>query len=272
MHINKNLFAFPDLPQGRAHSRDLEHRKWLDQPQPNDQIRQQAPTSTKAGTRAPNIPLATPVDKRTNGKVPKNKALIGGDCSAEVTAARRDMARVREGDPLPENAANCEHIAIIQKHVARQVVQTLHEMGVQDPELEVHDWTSGHFRTVLQFAAACDFANLPLQWNNDQVIAFLDMIDAKHYAVTIIDAFWGNLKRIAKALGKSVTKGQRMYFEAVRDNGKSAKDDRLPVSRELLIQLCAGADQVLKGVQPKTGQGYLHVRMGFLHEVERICG
>ena len=96
-------------------------------------------------------------------------------------------------------------------------------MGIQDPELEVHDWTLGHFSTVLQFVVACDFADLPLQWNHDQVIAFLDMIDTKHYAVTTIDAFWGNLKRIAKALGKSVTKGQCMFFKAVRDNGKSAK-------------------------------------------------
>ena len=54
-----------------------------------------------------------------------------------------------------------------------------------------------------------------------------------------------------------------MYFEAVRDNGKSAKDDRLPVSRELLIQLCAGAGASTHGFQPKTGQGHLHVRMGF---------
>ena len=62
-------------------------------------------------------------------KVPKNKALIGDNRSAEVTATRRDMARVREGDPLPESVANCEHIAIVQKHIARKVVQTLARDG-----------------------------------------------------------------------------------------------------------------------------------------------
>ena len=173
------------------------------------------------------------------------------------------MARVREGDPLSESIANCEHIAIIQKHIALKVVKTLRDMGVQDPELEIHNWTPGCFGTVLQFVAACDLADLPLEWNHKQVIAFLDMINAKHYAVTTIDAFWGNLKWIGKALGKNVTKGQHMYFEAVRDNGKTAKDDRLPVSRELLIQLCAGADKVLTGFNQKLAKAIFMSAWGF---------
>ena len=136
-------------------------------------------------------------------------------------------------------------------------------MGVNEPELEVHDWTPGRFGTVLQFTAACDLAELPLEWNPEQIIAFLDMIDAKHYAMTTIDAFWGNLKRIGKALNKNVTKGQWMYFEAVWDNGKSTKDDRLPVSRELLIQLCARADKMLKGFNKKWAKAIFMSTFGF---------
>ena len=43
--------------------------------------------------------VATTLDKKPNGEVSKARSLIGKDCSAEVTAARQDMARVKEGDP-----------------------------------------------------------------------------------------------------------------------------------------------------------------------------
>ena len=79
-------------------------------------------------------------------------------------------------------------------------------MGIHQPELEVHDWTPGKFDTVPQFAAVCELADLLLAWGHDQIIAFLNMIDTKHYAVTTIDAFWSSLKRIGKAVGKDTTK------------------------------------------------------------------
>ena len=181
----------------------------------------------------------------------------------EVTAARWDMARVREGDPLPESIVNCKHIAVVQKHVALKVVQTLQDMGVGEPKLEVHDWTPGSFRTVLQFAVACDLTKLPLEWNHKEITTFLDMIDAKHYAVTTIDTFWGNLKRIGRAMNKNVTKGQHMYFEVVHDNGKTAKDNRLPVSHELLTQLCTGVDRVLTGFNRKLAKAIFMSAWGF---------
>ena len=173
------------------------------------------------------------------------------------------MAKVAEGDPLPPCILNCEHIAVVPTQVALQAADILTKLGVNQPQLEIHNWTAGHFGTALQFKSACDLHKLPLEWNHEQIIAFLDVIDYRHYAVAMIDSFWSNLKRIGKILGKSTTKGQRMYFEAVRDNGKAIKDDRLPVSRKLLVQLIDAADVVFTGFNRKLAKAMFISAWGF---------
>ena len=61
------------------------------------------------------------MDQGRNGKV--SKTSVREDCTAEVTAAHRDMAKVLNRDPLPTSIVNCEHIAVVQKHVAKKVTE-----------------------------------------------------------------------------------------------------------------------------------------------------
>ena len=62
-----------------------------------------------------------------------------------------------------------------------------------------------------------------------------------------------------------------MYFKAVRDNGKTAKDDHLPVSRELLIQLCAGANKVFMGFNKKLGKAIFISTWGFCMRLSKFA-
>ena len=56
----------------------LNIKKQLDQPQSNGQVLQQTPTSTKTGTRAPNVPLATPVGQENKWKSTQEQSACWG--------------------------------------------------------------------------------------------------------------------------------------------------------------------------------------------------
>ena len=100
---------------------------------------------------------------------------------------------------------------------------------------------------MANYIEACHRENLPLNFGEAQINAFLNYIYEKHYAVTTISSHFHTIQLIGKELNMKPSPHNLIKYKFVHDHGKKMKDKKLPVSRQLLLQLCGGADNMLVG-------------------------
>ena len=135
----------------------------------------------------------------------------------------------------------------VSQPLANLVNDTLTSLGMEDaPDITLR-WSAHHFYAMANFWEACQEFELPQKWDNIQIFTFLDLIDRKFYTASIITSNWAALKHVGELIGKKVTIRQEVKFKQVRKEGRRIKDNRVPVSMELLNQLVAASDKVLVG-------------------------
>ena len=123
----------------------------------------------------------------------------------------------------------------------------LHEIGIDDVIPFVADWPRAKFRAMENYISACIEFNLPFAMGDDQISAYLDKLDEAFYAASTLEGHWGTLKRVCHAIGFKVVHKHEVHYKAVKADCREVKDNKLPVSRELLIQLCEAALVVFTG-------------------------
>ena len=97
------------------------------------------------------------------------------------------------------------------------------------------------------YILACIEFNLPFAMGDDQISAFLDKLDEAFYAASTLEGQWGTLKRVCHAIKFTVVHKHEVHYKAVKADCREVKDNKLPVSRELLIQLCEAALVIFTG-------------------------
>ena len=66
--------------------------------------------------------------------------------------------------------------------------------------------------------------------------------------------FWDAFLAVGKSLGKFIHPKQQLTYEKVREQAKEVRDDRLPVSRDLLEDLLTATDMFLEGYNNKLAK------------------
>ena len=135
----------------------------------------------------------------------------------------------------------------VNSELAELVIEALEEMGVLAPRTLAATWSPYRFQGMANYIEACDRENLPLKYGEEQINAFLNYIHEKHYAVTTLSSHFCTIQLIGKELDMKPSTRNLIKYKFVRDHGKKMKDNKLPVSRQLLLQLCRGADNMLVG-------------------------
>ena len=130
---------------------------------------------------------------------------------------------------------------------AMQVCTILSELGVPSVVGYVADWAPSRFHAMLNFIAACIEFDLPFQLGDQQLSAFLDQLDICYYSASTLDSSWGTIKKVAADLQIKIAPKHHAHFKAVKADCKEVKDNRLPISRQLLVELCAAADKIFVG-------------------------
>ena len=123
------------------------------------------------------------------------------------------------------------------------------------------------YSALANFHVACEHFNLPLVWGPRQVKAFLIFVNYKYYAASYVARMWHTIKSLGKLLLQLLSSEQEADYELVYQQAKDIKDNKVPVSKKLLAQLCKAADLVLeeynaslaKAVFITTWAGYMHV-------------
>ena len=80
------------------------------------------------------------------------------------------------------------------------------------------------------------------KWEDPQIETFLGLLNMKKYARGSLDSYWNTVNKIAITLGKPISQKHKRMYDNIRINAKELKDDRLPVSAALLVQLCDSAN------------------------------
>ena len=109
------------------------------------------------------------------------------------------------------------------------------------------DWNVGKFRAIENFTAACIEFNLPFEIDSPQISTFIDRLDECFYAPSTLDCQWGTLRQVAKELNFEINHEHLMHYKAVKADCREVTDCRIPVSRELLIEMCNAALEIFTG-------------------------
>ena len=126
------------------------------------------------------------------------------------------------------------------------VLHSLKVMGLDDED--IHSFTARMgakgYSALANFHVACEHFNLPLAWGPRQVTAFLIFVNYKYYTASYVARMWGSIKSLGKLLLQPITSEQEADFELVFQQANEIKDNKVPVSKKLLAQLCVAADEV----------------------------
>ena len=143
-----------------------------------------------------------------------------------------------------------DNIAIltqVNRKTAIQVCTVLHELGINDVIAFVADWAPQKFGAIEHFIAACIEWNLAFALEDDQLSAYLDKLDEAFYAASTLDTLWGTMKTVYRHLQVPIAEKHIVHFKSIKADCREVKDNCLPVSRELLNQLCQAALDVFVG-------------------------
>ena len=135
----------------------------------------------------------------------------------------------------------------VNRKTAVRVCTILNELGVKNVIPFVSDWNAGKFRAIENFTAACIEFNLPFELDSLQISAFIDRLDECFYAPSTLDCQWGTLRQVAKELNFEINHEHFMHYKAVKADCHEVTDCRIPVSRELLIEMCNAAMEIFTG-------------------------
>ena len=102
------------------------------------------------------------------------------------------------------------------------------------------------FAAIVNFKLGCLYSSLLIQWGQPQVKAFLIYVHIKFYTTAYLIRMWNTITKLAMLFDDEISEENEQGFQAVKDQAKEIKDTKVPISRELLEQLCAAADKCFK--------------------------
>ena len=123
-------------------------------------------------------------------------------------------------------------------------IAALSELGLN--EAQIKTFTKGMsikgFSAIANFKIACQFFSLPVAWGDEQIKVFLIYVNYKFYTSGYLYRQWKTIKELGEMLGCPVTEQHEADFELVQLQAREIKDNKVPVSFNLLNQLCDAAE------------------------------
>ena len=135
----------------------------------------------------------------------------------------------------------------VNPELAEMVIDGLTEMEVNKPKEVVAEWSPYRFQGMANFIGASEWLGLPVYYGEVQINAFLNYIHEKNYTTTTISSHFATIKLVGHLLGRKPSPKNMIKYKFVRKHGKQMKDNKVPVGRLCLLQLCAAADLVFTG-------------------------
>ena len=92
-------------------------------------------------------------------------------------------------------------------------LETLKKLSVPDPKEVALQWTAHHFYAVANFWEACGMFDLPKEWGNNQILAFIELLDRKYYSISTLESNWCSLKHISTLIDQKVSIREEIKYK-----------------------------------------------------------
>ena len=101
-------------------------------------------------------------------------------------------------------------------------------------------------KSIDHFRAACLQVNLPLAWDHPQIQAFLHYLDKRFYTAQTLRSHWKFVKDTSATLKFQLDEEDILLYDLCAAWCKPIKNDKFPVIRILLKELCEVAPKLLQ--------------------------
>ena len=128
-----------------------------------------------------------------------------------------------------------------QQVLLERVQGVLTGLGVPHPATYAQGLSYQKRLCLQHFWLACHEFNLSLQWGSLQIEAYLLHLDDEYLVASGIKRHWKVLSDIVGITGRKLSADQKTLYDYVLANCHSVKDDKLPISLELLTSICDNA-------------------------------
>ena len=145
------------------------------------------------------------------------------------------------------------------KEVARE---TLLAHGFDYPDGLILNHLAKKLQGLVNYNLACYYANLKLRWGSKQIRAFLEILDKLNYAAVTLKSQWLFIKKLADLQDYTITELMDDHFDHVLAECSPISDDKMPVSRSLLVQLLKVSEKTFQEYNAALFQALLITAWG----------
>ena len=142
-------------------------------------------------------------------------------------------------------------VPVIQKETEEKLnklcFDVLASIGFQNVAQWVASISYMKKKAIENFQTACQEESLPIKWEHSQVQEFMIRIDKLYFSASVIKMYWKLIKDVSRKMNFLITEVETTLHDFILAWCKPTKDDKLPVTRKLLIKLCNAAPKVLQG-------------------------
>ena len=117
------------------------------------------------------------------------------------------------------------------------------DIGVPDPEVYMIRMSYNKKLVIAHFRDACNMAGLQYEWEVPQQEALVCYLDNLNLSFASIKRHEKIFQEISDKLGTPVTAHMIALFDWLKARSTVTKDNKLPITKQLLIELCAAADK-----------------------------
>ena len=186
-------------------------------------------------------------------------ALVESDVSSfSAEYSSQEFDENMQHSPLYRGRENNKQVQVEADPAEQEVIsadntkdfalRSLKAMGLHGED--IRSFTAGMgakgYSALANFHVACEHFNLPLAWGSKQVKAFLIFINYKYYSAPYVARMWHTIQSLGKLLSQPLSSEQEADYELVYQQAKDIQDNKVPVSKKLLHQLCKAADLIFE--------------------------
>ena len=157
--------------------------------------------------------------------------------AAETTEEIRQIVSFFTSEPLD---------AASEKALYLQGVAFISALNIPDPQIFYANLNQQNKKSLRYIVQAVQTTNIPITWNDRFFDTLCEHFDILYLAASSLSMHFKMVKKLALAAGGVITPMQGDQIDRIIARGKRMQDDKMPISKPLLEELCAAADKIFE--------------------------
>ena len=138
-------------------------------------------------------------------------------------------------------------LAVTVQYRTAANLQLLKQIGASNPEGFYYSLTANNKYSLFHIQQASVSTGVSPVWGDAFFAAICEHFDISYFAASSLSMPYHMIKKLALPLEANITPRQCAAYDSVVVWGKPVQDNKMPVSKECLIELCNVADIIFTG-------------------------